>query len=96
MAYFETTIINYNSDGTYDRNDFEISVNEDLYNYLTCHPNQNSGGEDWFDIQLNHKDVKNIRELCKTNEEKQLIGEKIQDGSIIDILIHRGILIKGE
>ena len=92
MVYFETTIIN----GTNDRIDFDISVNNELYEYLTCHPNQHSGGEDWFDIQLNETDVENIRKLCKTNEEKQFIGENICDGSIIDILIHRTILIGGE
>ena len=78
MAYFEMTIINGN-----ERNDFNISVNNKLYNYLTCHPNQHSGGEDWFDIKLNQSDVENIQKLCKTNEEKQLIS-------------NRAILIGGE
>lgn len=50
-------------------------------------------GEDWFVITLNYCDVKIIKELCKTNEEKQLLGKNIQDGSIIDILIHRIITI---
>lgn len=90
MAYFEMSIINGKN-----HKDFEISCNEDLYYYLCGHDNAH-GGEDWFDITLNDKDVKEIQELCKTNEEKELIGQNVQEGSIIDVLIHHSILIGGE
>ena len=76
-----------------DHKDFEISCNKDLYEYLTCHENA-KGGDDWFDITLNEKDVEEIQWLCKTDNEKKLIEPNIQEGSIIDVLIHHSILIK--
>lgn len=92
MAYFEMSLIN----GIHDRKEFDVSVNEELYNYFTCHDDAHSMGEDWFDITLNQQDVEKIKKLCETNEEKQLIGENVREGTIIDILIHRTLLIKGD
>lgn len=89
MAYFEMTLIN----GVTDRHDFDISVNESLYNYLTCHENAKTYGSDWFGITLNETDVETIQKLCKTNEEKELIGKNVRTGTIIDVLIHRTILL---
>ena len=89
VSYFETTIINDNQ-----RVDFDISVNEDLYNYLTWHDDAHSLGEDWFAITLTKTAAETIQALCKTDEEKELIGKNIQEGTIIDILIHRVLLVK--
>lgn len=91
MPYFEMAIIN----GMKPRTEFDIQCNDDLYNYLCGHENS-KGGEDWFAIKLNETDVANIQELCKTNEEKRLIAPNIKKGAIIDVLIHRTILIKEE
>ena len=89
MAYFEMTLVN----GLHDRKEFDISVNEVLYNYLTWHDDAHSIGEDWFDITLTKAGAETIKKLCKTDEEKQLIGENVREGTIIDILIHRTIII---
>lgn len=90
MVYFEMTLITGN-----DRNEFEISVNNDLYYYLTGHENACAHADDWFDITLNQQDVETIQKLCKTNEENELIGQKIHEGTIIDVLIHRGFSVGG-
>ncbi len=89
MAYFEMTLIN----SPHDQKTFDIQVNPHLYEYLTNHDCSNQMGEDWFDITLNQKDVKTIQKLCKTNEENELIGKNVRKGTIIDILIHRSIII---
>ena len=92
MTYFEMSLIN----GFDDRKTFDISVNEELYNYFTWHDNAHSMGEDWFDITLNQTNVDTIKKLCKTDEEKELIAPNIRDGTIVDILIHRTILIRDD
>ena len=89
MSYFEMTLIN----GLRDRNDFDIQVNEELYNFFVSHENATGMGEDWFDITLNQTDVETIQRLCRTNKEKELIGQNVREGTIEDILIHRTIQI---
>ena len=89
ISYFEVSLFHEKN----GRKDFDISVNEGLYYYLICHHNAHSMSDDWFVITLKECDVKIIQALCKTNEEKELIGQNVQTGSIIDILIHRTILI---
>ena len=92
MSYFEMSLYHKETGNV----EFDISVNEGLYYFFTGHGNSHSMGEDWFDITLNQRDVKVIKELCKTNEEKQLIGKNVREGTIVDILIHRTIKISGE
>ena len=91
MAYFEMTLINgWKSE---DKISFDISVNEDLYNYFTWHDDAHSMGEDWFDITLTQQGAETVKKLCKTEKENELIGENVREGTIVDILIHRTLLI---
>lgn len=89
MVYFEMTLVN--GQKSEDRITFDISANEQLYNYLTCHENAYSVGEDWFDIILTHENAETVKKLCKTDEEKKLIMPNVKEGTIVDILIHHTI-----
>ena len=88
MVYFEMTIINGNVSQAFD-----ISVNKNLYEYLTTHENIHTHDENWFEILLNQSDVDMIKKLCETPKEKELIASNIKYNTIIDILIHRVVLI---
>ena len=91
MSYFEMTLINgWKSE---DRTTFDISVNEELYNYFTWHDDAHVMGEDWFDITLTQQGADTVKKLCKTDEEKEKIGKNVKEGTIIDILIHRTIQV---
>ncbi len=92
MVYFEMALIN----GLHDRHEFNIHVNEELYIYLTCHDDAHSMGEDWFDITLTKIGAETIKKICKTDDEKKLIAPHVREGTIVDIIIHRTILVGSE
>lgn len=89
MTYFEMTIINGK-----DRKEFDITVNEALYYYLLCHTDSQSLADDWFVFTVDTVNEIIIKALCKTDEEKTMIAENIKKDTIVDILIHRTILVQ--
>ena len=85
----ETTIIR----GMRHIADFNLAPNQDLDLYLRGHERAH-GGEDWFYINdLTQKEVKTIKGLCKTEEEKELLYI-LKEGDGIDIMLHFYVYVK--
>ena len=81
--YHETTIIR----GNKQISNFEYCPNADLDLYLRSHP-RSRDGEDWLIIDdLTEEDVQTIKDLCRNQEEKELL-EPLQPGDGIDIMLH--------
>ena len=87
--YFDTTIIRENKQIA----NFEFCPSEELNYHLRSHE-RIEGGDDWFCIpNLTKSEIAKIHSLCKTEEEKELL-EDLQEGDMIDILLHFYIYVK--
>lgn len=87
--YMETTIIRDNKQIA----NFEFSPSEELDLYLRSHERAR-GGDDWFYINsLTNEEVKTIKSLCKTEEEKKLLSI-LKEGDGIDIMLHFYVYVK--
>ena len=63
---------------------FDVKVN---YNIITFFRQFNTTNECWYDVKLNKTDIKSLKNLVKTDSEKEFIG-KIKENQTIDILEH--------
>lgn len=86
--YMETGIIRDNK----VINSFDFYPNQDLDLYLRSHERA-KGGDDWFAITLKKEDIKTIKSLLKTKEEKKFLSD-LKENDVIDILLHFSIIVK--
>ena len=87
--YMETGIIRENR----VINCFDLYPNQDLDLYLRSHERAH-GSDDWFEIaNLTKNDIKTIKELLKSNEEKKFLSD-LKENDTIDILLHFNVFIK--
>lgn len=73
--------------------ELEITLNDEYidvkvnYNIITFFRQFNTTNECWYDVKLNKNDIKSLKNLVKTDSEKEFI-DKIKENQTIDILEH--------